>query len=286
MLNLPALRRLMLPHMARRVARTGAVLGGNDAELNDLVAALESEDEERAAATERHDKKPAAMQFAWPMLASCLLLRVRSIPADQYATKRRFARAPRVSPDNLARSAQSPVNTPSKSAHVARNGAQTRLCARRRLPTSTSLPTPLPSRLATVLQELSEHTLDGSGDIRYPDWDKVLAPLCEAGEVYRCFVAERVRSELLGDVRLAARSRVNSGHVTALVRADARSFRHYDNDSDARQRGTFAPLSLRAAWRAFILFAVVREGSPLQMAIDQLQPQQEHVDLSSPPRRR
>ena len=140
-----ALRRLMLPHMARRVARTGAVLGGNDAELNDLVAALESEDEERAAATERHDKKPAAMQFAWPMLASCLLLRVRSIPADQYATKRRFARAPRVSPDNLARSAQSPVNTPSKSAHVARNGAQTRLCARRRLPTSTSLPTPLPS---------------------------------------------------------------------------------------------------------------------------------------------
>ena len=140
--------------------------------------------------------------------------------------------------------------------------------------------------LATVLQELSEHTLDGSGDIRYPDWDKVLAPLCEAGEVYRCFVAERVRSELLGDVRLAARSRVNSGHVTALVRADARSFRHYDNDSDARQRGTFAPLSLRAAWGPFILFAVVREGSPLQMAIDQLQPQQEHVDLSSPPRRR
>ena len=42
--------------MARRAARTGAMLGGNDAELNDLVAALESEDEERAAltASERH----------------------------------------------------------------------------------------------------------------------------------------------------------------------------------------------------------------------------------------
>ena len=280
-----ALRRLMLPHMARRVARTGAVLGGNDAELNDLVAALESEDEERAAATERHDKKPAAMQFAWPMLASCLLLRVRSIPADQYATKRRFSacssRISRQSRPECSISRQHPV--------------QIRACGAKWRPNSTVRPPQATyfyfaahtAALATVhLQELSEHTLDGSGDIRYPDWDKVLAPLCEAGEVYRCFVAERVRSELLGDVRLAARSRVNSGHVTALVRADARSFRHYDNDSDARQRGTFAPLSLRAAWGPFILFAVVREGSPLQMAIDQLQPQQEHVDLSSPPRRR
>ena len=114
--------------MARRAARTGAVLGGNDAELNDLVAALESEVEERAAATERHDKKPAAKQFA------------------------------------------------------------------------------------------------------------------------HC-------------------SRVNSGHVTALVRADRRSFRHYDNDSDARQRGTFVSVSLRAVWGPFILYAVVQKGSPLLRAL-------------------
>ena len=63
--------------MARRAARNGAVLGGNDAELNDLVAALESEVEERAAATERHDKKPPATQFARRMLAGCILLRLR-----------------------------------------------------------------------------------------------------------------------------------------------------------------------------------------------------------------
>ena len=75
-------------------------------------------------------------------------------------------------------------------------------------------------------------------------------------------------------VRLAARSRVNSGHVTALVRAqNGRSFRHYDNDSGARQRGTFETLSLRAAWGPFVLFEVVRKGSPLHTAIDALQPE-------------
>ena len=88
-------------------------------------------------------------------------------------------------------------------------------------------------------EELAEHVAGGDGDIRFPDWAQLLEPLCGAREVYRQFKAERVRSELLGDVRLAARSRVNSGHVTALVRAEnGRSFRHYDNDSGARQCGT------------------------------------------------
>ena len=106
-----------------------------------------------------------------------------------------------------------------------------------------------------------------SSDIRFPDWAKLLEPLCNDHEVYRCFKADRVSSELLGDVRLAARSRVNSGHVTALVRADRRSFRHYDNDSDARQRGTFVSVSLRAVWGPFILYAVVQKGSPLLRAL-------------------
>ena len=60
--------------------------------------------------------------------------------------------------------------------------------------------------------------------------------------------------------------------MTALVRADRRSFRHYDNDSDARQRGTFVSVSLRAVWGSFILYAVVQKGSPLLSAIDELQP--------------
>ena len=94
-------------------------------------------------------------------------------------------------------------------------------------------------------------------------------PPCAVGHVAR---HAQVSSELLGDVRLAARSRVNSGHVTALMRADRRSFRHYDNDSDARQRGTFVSVSLRAVWGPFILYAVVQKGSPLLSAIDELQP--------------
>ena len=49
----------------------------------------------------------------------------QSIPADQYTTKCRFSRVPRVSPDDLAQNTQSPVKTPSKTALVARNGAQT-----------------------------------------------------------------------------------------------------------------------------------------------------------------
>ena len=58
-------------------------------------------------------------------------------------------------------------------------------------------------------EELSEHVAGGGGDIRFPDWAQLLKPLCGAREVYRQFRAERVPSELLGDVRLAARSRVN-----------------------------------------------------------------------------
>ena len=111
--------------MARRAARNGAALGGNDAELNDLVAALESEVEERAAATEQHDKKPAAKQFALRMLAGCIVLRVRSIAADQYTIKGRFARIPRVSP------MISPKMRNQNPVQIRACGAKPRLCARR-----------------------------------------------------------------------------------------------------------------------------------------------------------
>ena len=135
------------------------------------------------------------------------------------------------------------------------------------------------------VEELAQHTVDGSGDIRFPDWERLLEPLRGASEVYRCFSAERVSSVLLGDVRLAARTRTNSGHVTALLRAEnGRSFFHYDNDSRARLRGKFDSVSLRDAWGPFTLYALVREGSPLQAAIDELEPAREFMDISSPSR--
>ena len=110
------------------------------------------------------------------------------------------------------------------------------------------------------------------GDIRFPQWQKVLEPLRLQGEVYRSFVAERVPSELLAHVRLAARSRRNTTHVTALLRADnGRCFRHYDNDSTSRQSGTCDSISMRAAWGPYTMYALMAEDSPLRTAVDALQ---------------
>ena len=97
-----------------------------------------------------------------------------------------------------------------------------------------------------------------------------MEPLRQPDEVYRCFAVERVSSALLSDVRLAARMRKGSTHVTALLRADNRSVRHYDNDSSARQRGTFESLSLRGAWGAFIWYALIPSESALCREIDAL----------------
>ena len=71
-------------------------------------------------------------------------------------------------------------------------------------------------------------------------------------------------------MRLAARSRTNSRHVTCLVRANGSSFRHYDNDSKSRQGGTFASISTRALWGPFMLYALIEEGSELHCKIDAL----------------
>ena len=106
-----------------------------------------------------------------------------------------------------------------------------------------------------------------------PIWKDVLEPLRSEQEVFRRFNAERVPSELLTHVRLAARSRINSIHVTALVLAEnGHSFYHYDNDSASRQRGTADVVSLRAAWGPFTLWALLPGTSPLCAAIDALPP--------------
>ena len=111
------------------------------------------------------------------------------------------------------------------------------------------------------------------GEIRFPKWKDVLEPLRSEQEVFRRFNAECVPSELLSHVRLAARSRINSIHVTALVLAEnGRSFHHYDNDSASRQRGTADVVSLRAAWGPFTLWALLPGTSPLCAAIDALPP--------------
>ena len=123
------------------------------------------------------------------------------------------------------------------------------------------------------IEELAASCVEGDheGDIRFPVWQKVLEPLRSEQEVFRRFNAERVPSELLSHVRLAARSRMHSRHVTALVRAeDGCSFYHYDNDSAFRQRGTADVITPSAAWGPFTLWALLPKTSPLCAAIDAL----------------
>ena len=124
--------------------------------------------------------------------------------------------------------------------------------------------------------ELASHSLDHTGDISTVSWEKVLEPLRQTSEVFRCFDVSRVSSQLLADVRLAARFRVGSTHVTALLRVEASratSFRHYDNDSEHRQRGVCESLSMRGLVGNFMLWALLPEDSPLCQAVDAL-----HVD--------
>ena len=87
-------------------------------------------------------------------------------------------------------------------------------------------------------EELAASCLDG--EIRFPKWQDVLEPLRSEQEVFRSFNAERVPSELLTHVRLAARSHIHSIHVTALVLGEWVQLPPllYDNDSASRQRGT------------------------------------------------
>jgi hypothetical protein len=117
---------------------------------------------------------------------------------------------------------------------------------------------------------LAVHCADG--DIRFPRWREVLAPLASADETVIVFNPNRVKSALLVDLRLA--SRVVTG-----------TFRHYDNDSVERSRGTFRQMTARELWTNCTLSAIVKVGCELDDAVKQLQPKQQYVDICSPPRR-
>ena len=125
------------------------------------------------------------------------------------------------------------------------------------------------------------------GDIRFPRWREVLAPLASADETMIVFNPSRVRSALLIHLRLASRVVTGTTHVTALVRDDTTqppTFRHYDNDSVERSRGTFRQMTARELWTNCTLSAVVKAGCELDDAVKQLQPVREYADICSPPR--
>ena len=70
--------------------------------------------------------------------------------------------------------------------------------------------------------------------------------------------------------------------MTALVRdytTQPPTFRHYDNDSVERSRGTFRQMSARELWTNCTLYAIVKVGCELDNAVKQLQPEQQYVDI-------
>ncbi|MDC0526142.1 hypothetical protein OAO87_03990 [bacterium] len=101
------------------------------------------------------------------------------------------------------------------------------------------------------------------GEIRFPDWPSILRPLLRDGEAIVQFDPTLIgASELLHDLRLAACSYAATTHVIAIHRHEALvggrvTFRRYDNDSHARQRGTYELTNARrlaygrgVQWRA------------------------------------
>lgn len=106
------------------------------------------------------------------------------------------------------------------------------------------------------------------GDIRFPDWPKVMQPLLREGEVVKSFNAALVDTSLLTDVRLAACILMHRTHVIAIVRDEARNaFRIYDNDSKHRQQGTFELREMRGMCMNVTLVAVMANDSNLSRAL-------------------
>jgi hypothetical protein len=84
-------------------------------------------------------------------------------------------------------------------------------------------------------------------------------------------------SSLLHDVRLMAMVFLRNTHVIAVHRDEAPdgriTFRKYDNDSDARRRGTFETVSARQLWVGSCeMVAITQRGSALHRAVGDLRP--------------
>ena len=115
------------------------------------------------------------------------------------------------------------------------------------------------------------------GDIRFPDWHRILQELLQPDEVCVRFNPQQLGgSELLHEVRLMAMVFLASTHVVAVHRDEEScggriTFRKYDNDSDARRRGTYERLPARRLWVGSCeMIAVTSCGSALHCAAGDL----------------
>ena len=77
-------------------------------------------------------------------------------------------------------------------------------------------------------------------DTRWPDWQSIMRLLLRPGEVVIQFPLHRVDSTYYSDARLLVMATTTPPHVTCAWRVgETTSFRHYDNDSEARLLGFY-----------------------------------------------
>ena len=118
---------------------------------------------------------------------------------------------------------------------------------------------------------LALHCVDPQyqGDIRVPDWPKVLLGMALDGEVVKRGSWGMVPPELYLGMRLAVSICHGATHVVGLVRGTD-TFRLYDNDSAARMAGTYAvctPEEIRGGRSRDSFFALVLGHSALSAAL-------------------
>ena len=107
------------------------------------------------------------------------------------------------------------------------------------------------------------------GDIRTPDWPRVLTSMALEGEVVKRGTWGSVPTELYLDMRLAVSICQAATHVVGLVRDDD-TFRLYDNDSEARVAGTYSPRTpeaIRAERAGDCFFALILDSSALSATL-------------------
>ena len=128
------------------------------------------------------------------------------------------------------------------------------------------------------------------GDIRFPDWTRILAGELKGDEVFVRFNPTSHASELLHGVRMMAMVFLANTHVVA-VHCDELGgrlpFRKYDNDSSARRRGTYECVSARQLWVPGVeMWAITKRNSNLHEAVGNVPPagsltEQRRAELAS-----
>ena len=133
------------------------------------------------------------------------------------------------------------------------------------------------------------------GDTRFPDWQRILATEASTGETVVTFSpAELPSTNLLLQARKFVFATCRPNHVTAHIR-DGTVFRTYDNDSEARRKGTYHIEEHSRFASPGIATAVIPYASMLHVEAQAQQmarlvrrnapiPEEQIMDLSSPPR--